>query len=186
MNSLRLLFTLAVLSMMSLATSTRAADLVDNPTYQSWASHKPGTTVHLQQQMNVGGMSMNHEITETLKEVTPDKATIEYAIVMDIGGQKHEQKNTQSIPAKIEKGQEQMPPNMKGTVKDAGSEKVEAGGKSYDCKVLEFTGESPHGKSSGKMWRSDDIPGDLVKMEMKIEGKMQGTITMTATSVEIK
>ncbi len=50
------------------------------------AATSPRTlTVSFQQEMAVQGMNMTHEITETLKEVTPDKATIEFAIAFLAG-----------------------------------------------------------------------------------------------------
>jgi hypothetical protein len=179
---------LAFALVLSFASHASAAtpELVDNPAYKSWADHKPGTSVTFQQQMSVSGMDMTHEITETLKSVAPDKAMVEFNIVMDINGQKHEQKSMHPIAAKVQKGQEGLPPNVKGKMTDAGTEKVDVSGKSYDCKVMDFTGQSQQGPATGKVWESDDMPGCLVKMEMKMEGKMAGSIKMTATSVEMK
>lgn len=170
-----------------LCLAEETPEMVANPAYTSWAKHKVGTKVLMAQTMNAAGMDMKHEVTQTLLEVTPEKAVVELNIKMNIAGQVREQKRNLDVAAKVEKGKEYAPPGVKGTVKEAGNEKIDVAGKSYDCKVIEFAGEGAQGKSTGKMWRNDEIPGTLVKLDMSFEGQqMKGTMVQTVTGVEEK
>jgi hypothetical protein len=182
----RPVFALVTFLALAFSSSLHAAEMVDNPQYVSWAKHKPGSKVTMKQDMAMGPMNMSGTASQTLIEVTPDKAVVEYATTMDVGGQKQESKNKQEIPAKVEKGKEFAPTNGKGTAKEIGTEKVEVAGKSYDCKVIEITGGDDHGKASGKMWHTLEIPGAAAKMEVKMEGPQQGTVKMIVTGMELK
>lgn len=183
----RLSTCLAVATVMLLASlPVRAAEMIDNPQYISWSKHKPGTNVKLKQEIVAGPMTMTQEVTETLVEVTPEKAVVEMAMVMDFGGQKQEHKQKRDVAAKVEKGKENLPPDFSGSMKEVGSEKVEVAGKSYDCKVIEFTGEAQGNKATGKSWHSTEIPGGVAKTDMKMEGDMAGTMKRTVTAIETK
>ena len=46
-----------------------APEMVDNPSYKSWAAHKPGTSIAFDQNMNISGMSM----TKRSKRSRPTK-----------------------------------------------------------------------------------------------------------------
>jgi hypothetical protein len=179
---------LVVVALMFTAASARAQaqEMVENPAYASWAKHKPGTKVTMQMTSAMQGMTMKSDMTQTLKTVTPEKATVEMAMTMDMGGMKHENKSDQEITAKVAKGSEHMPPDFKGTYKEVGSEKVTAAGKTYDCKVYEFSSDADNVKSSGKLWSSPEMPGTMVKMEVKTEGAAAGTTSMAVTAVETK
>lgn len=168
------------------ATSACGQEMIDSPAYQSWASHKPGTKVTQESQVSAEGMTMTHQITQTLLEVTADKVVIEVGMSMDMGGMKHQMKRKQEIAAKVAKGQENLPPDVKGSFKDLGQETVEISGKSYTCRVGQFTGESDQGKVSGKVWTCGEIPGHMARMEMKMESPEQVTTTMKVMEIELK
>jgi hypothetical protein len=53
------------------------------------------------------------------------------------------------------------------------SEKVKVGDKEVTCFVLETVSTTSYGKTTMKMWRSEEVPGFSVKMETKSE--MSGT-----------
>jgi hypothetical protein len=183
----RYAFLMIVAVMVGAVSSASArAEQVDNPQYASWAKHKPGTSVTMHHETTAMGMAMIQQTVQTLADVTPDKVTIELTVTMEMAGQKHDMKQKRDIPAKVEKGQEYLPPGYKGTVKELPSEPVEIAGKSYDCKVFEFSGESDKGKANGKVWRNTGIPGDVAKMDMTVQGQQQATIKMTVTAIEIK
>ena len=166
--------------------SAQAAEMVDNPQYLSWSKHKTGTTVTLKQDIAMGPMNLSGTTTQTLVELTADKAVIEHATTMDVAGQKQESKNKQEIPSKVEKGKE-FNPSGKGTAKETGTEKVDVAGKSYECKIIEMTGgEGDQNKASGKMWHTTEIPGGAAKLELKMEAPQQGTIKMIVTGMEMK
>jgi hypothetical protein len=162
------------------------AELIDNPQYVAWAKHKAGTKVEMSAQTAMQGMTMSQTLTQTMLELSPEKAVVETAVVMDMGGMKHESKQKMDVPAKVEKGTENLPPGTKGTFKEVGTEKVSVGDKSYDCKVYEFSGEGEQGKSSGKVWMTDQIPGGTAKSEVKMEAPQQATMSMKVTKIESK
>ena len=168
--------------------SLRAAEMVDNPRYAAWAKYKPGSNVSVTQELGGGngGKGMTNLIIERLLDVTPEKAMVEYAITLQMGSAKHTSKRNVDIPAKVEKGHEELAPDVTGTTKEAGSEKVTIGEKTYDCKIIEFTGESKRGKASGKVWKTPEIPGGVAKTETHLEGPRPTTMTMTVTAVDIK
>ena len=166
-------------------TTQPAAEKVDSNQYLAWSKYKPGTTVTQKLDMKSPQMSMSQEISQTLVEVTPDKATVEVKMTMNMGGQTQTHSNKVDLPAKVEKGHEDLPPEVKGTYKEAGKETVEVAGKSYECTIGNFEGESAQGKVTGKVWRSKDIPGGMAKMEMNMDA-MQIKVTSNVTGFEAK
>jgi hypothetical protein len=168
----------------------QAQELVDNPQYTSWAKHKPGTTVTIKMMTAASGQNVNMQLKQTLKEVTADTVTVEVVPSMDMGG------TTQTMPAQTmqlkskvspeEAKFGQLPPGSKADVKDLGSESVTVAGQTYNCTVSEVTGESQGTKTKGKVWRSEDVPGQVVKMEMAFEGAQTGSTKMELVSVEKK
>lgn len=179
---------LGMVAALCLLAGVGMAAEVDNPAYQNWAKYKPGTSITYSQKMDAGGMKMQTEMTQTLKELTPEKAVVEMAMssAMMPGS-----KQTMDIPAKVEEANAvkpgQLPPGVKGETKSLGKEKLKVGDKEYECEVTQFTGEQQGMKSEGKSWTTDELPGNLVKMEMKATGD-QGAMEskMELTKVEIK
>jgi hypothetical protein len=168
------------------STISARAEQIDNPQYLSWAKHQPGTCITVHNDTSAMGMAIIQQTVQTLTDVTPDHVTLEIAVTMEMAGQKHEVKQKRDIPAKVDKGEEYMPPGYKGTVKELLNEAVQIAGKRYDCKVFEFSGESDKGKASGKIWRTTEIPGDLAKLEMATQGQQPATIKMTVTAIDLK
>ena len=118
-----------------------AQELVDNPVYQSWAKGKPGTTVTLSQEIIAMGSMRRMDMTSKLVELTPAKAVVETT-------SKNIESNSQTttkaeVRAKVKKqdlvGTLTMEPGIK--VKLLPDEDVTVGGKTYKCKVFEWTGE---------------------------------------------
>jgi hypothetical protein len=191
----------AALGLALLAPAARAAEpakpaapaeeMVENPAYKSWAEHKAGTTVVLESSTDAGGQKLKMEITQKLVELTKDKAVVEVATKLDLPGVPAQPPQKQTFPAKVKKSEAQvpgkLPPGAKGEMKDKGSEKVKVGGKDYECKVYEFTGEQNGVKSSGKIWQSDKVPGTLVKMESTAKvGEQDMKSSMAVTKIETK
>jgi hypothetical protein len=173
------------------ARVTRAAEeQVENPGYKSWASQKPGTTVTLETSSAVAGRTFKAEIVQRLVEVTPEEATIEVTRTINVPGAPAPRPQTVKIAAKVDKSKAtpgRLPPNVKGEMKEAGTEKVTVAGKTYECKVYEFSGESNGVKSSGKSWFSAEMPGGLVKLESTANiGGNDSKTTMEVTNIETK
>ena len=55
----------------------RAQDMVENPVYESWAAHKPGTEVVMEMDTTMGEMKMAMDLTHTLVELDAEKAVVE-------------------------------------------------------------------------------------------------------------
>jgi hypothetical protein len=167
-------------------TPAPAVEMVPSPQYTSWAKHKPGTVVTMKSDMTTAGMAMTMDMTQTLKEVNPDKAVVDVGVKLNMGGMNQESKQVNEIAAKVAKGHEVVPADFQGTSKQVGNEKLTVAGKSYDCTVYEIAGDSPQGKSTGKIWHTPEIPGGMAKMEMKVEGQMGATISMNVVSIQPK
>jgi hypothetical protein len=164
-----------------------AAEKVASPAYESWARFKPGTTVTLKQSMRMAAMSMDSEMHHELKEVTPDKVTIQSWTIANMMGMKRESpRQTITLPAMVDKGSEEMPAGYNGKVEVVGDEKVTVGGKEYDCKVVHFSGTQEGMKSDGKIWASDSVPGRTVKMEMKVTGDTEMIMNSEIADVNVK
>ena len=182
-------FTVAALLGLSLvgAQVARAAEeQVENPAYKSWKAQKPGTTVTLENSTAVAGQTFKTEITQKLLELTPEAATVERTMKINIPGAPARPPQKETIPAKVDKSKAtpgQLPPGAKGEIKDKGTEKVTVAGKSYTCKVHEFSGESNGIKTTGKMWTSEEIPGGLAKLESNVAGS---DVKMEVTKIETK
>jgi hypothetical protein len=180
----------AWLGAVALAAPAARAEQVDNPAYQSWAKQKVGTTVSHESTSAVAGQEFKTEMAQKLVELTKEKAVIEATTKINIPGAPPPQPQKMEIAAKVDAAQAkpgQMPPGMKGEVKEQGSEKVEVAGKSYTCKVYTMTGEAQGAKMTGKTWTSDEVPGQLVKMESTIDTQGQKVkSTMALTKIEAK
>jgi hypothetical protein len=133
------------------------------------------------------------EMTQTLAEIDEKQAVVEVQTKMNIPGAPPgagAQTRRQTIKAKVSKSEadkSKLPPGMTGEVKELGNEKVEVAGKSYECKVMEFSGKNEMGEMKGKLWGTQEIPGAVAKMES--EGQAGGQamkVTMTIKSIEEK
>jgi hypothetical protein len=81
-------------------------------------------------------------------------------------------------------------------IKEVGTKDVEAGGKTYSCKVVEMTGEAASanaaktggapaaGKAKLTAYINHDVPGGIVKMEMV--GRDGKTMTFLLKAAEVK
>jgi hypothetical protein len=170
--------------------SAEDVELVENPQYASWAKHKPGTAVVMQMTTNAQGQAMNMEITQTLAELTPDKAVIEVKTAMDMMGQKQEMPS-QKVPVnakvgKAEAAKANLPQGVDGETKEVGTETITVAGKGYECKVTEFAGEQQGIKTKGKVWRCDQVPGGVAKVDMTFEGAQAGNMSMQLVSIDAK
>ena len=173
------------------AQSASEGEMVDNPAYKSWSSHKVGTAVTYESTTDAGGQKFKMQMTQKLAELTPEKAVIEVTAKIDIPGAPPQPPQKQTINAKVKKSDivptGTLPPGVKGKATEKGKEKIDVAGKSYECQVWEFTGEANGVKTSGKSWTSEKIPVPLAKMESSadVAGQKMKT-TMAATKIETK
>jgi|SRR3954447_7084194 hypothetical protein len=169
-----------------------AQDLVDNPQYTTWSKHKPESTITFAMNTDAAGQQMAGTVVHRLMEVTPDQATVELKTTVQVMGQPQTSSTTAVYKAKVPKADAEVtkvPKNVKGTGKEVGDEKVQVGEKSINCKVVEFEGqmnEMQNSQVKGKMWRSEEVPGGLVKMQSDIQGAMAVKILMTLQAMDLK
>jgi hypothetical protein len=153
-----------------------AEDMVDNPAYKAWASFKAGAMVKTEMTTAAGEMKTQIEQTQTLKEVTAEKAVVEFKMTMVIAGNKTEMPaKNMDIPAKVEKGK--VGPKPDAEVKE-GEEEIEVAGKKMKCKWTETKMKQGEMNITSKVWITTEIPGSMAKMESKTEGTVKSETSM--------
>jgi len=180
-----------VLSLL-LSSSVRAAEL-EGMRYEAWAKFKVGSSHTLSGTVDAGQMQIPSEITQKLIDVKPDHVTVELTSTVTIMGRQHTGKPQQhEIPVKDKDVQ----------AKDLGEDSVDAMGRTFKCHVYEVSGKDaappppgPGGRPApqdaervAKIWVSPEVPGGLVKMEIKGR-RPQGedmTVTYLLKSFEAK
>jgi hypothetical protein len=159
---------LACLMTIALCATSRGEALVNNPKYREWANFKPGAFVSIKSETHTGARVVTTELTETLIEVKSGKITVEEKANF----QGTSTTNKVVIPAKVPKSEATAvdDPGVKAQeTKSLPVEDVTVAGKSYKCKVMEFTGKNDDGADvSGKIWTCTIVPGRLVKSEIHI------------------
>jgi hypothetical protein len=170
--------------------TTVPEELVDNPRYLAWSKYKPGTAVDLEMAMDLGGgaQRMTTQIAQKLLEVTPEKVVVESVARMSIPGLPNAQNQTQThtFDARVPKSKAEksnLPTGADGETKEIGTEKMDVAGKSYECKVSEFTGKVQGAPAQGKQWRTTEVPGGLVKLESDSGGNKM-TIELKKVAVK--
>lgn len=161
------------------------AEMIDNPLYKHWAQFKPGTWVTYKQASEAAGNKALTESTVKVKEVTAEKVVLETTSKMEAAGQKIDMPaQAQDVPAKIAKPEVDATQQTKDAPKPKeGEDTVTVGGKPIKCKTMEMTFEANGQKGSSKTWTSDDVPGQMVKMEAKSDAS---TMTMELIAFEKK
>jgi hypothetical protein len=162
-------------------------DMIDNPAYQSWAKFKAGTWVEYQTDSEAAGSKNAIVTTQTLKELTPEKATIVIQSSMVVAGKKMDMPaQTQELTAKIKR-----PPAAPAATGDApktdqGTEDIKVDDKTFSCKWTQVTTEQNGMKTTSKTWTSDDVPGSVVKIESESSGSMTSTTKMALVKCAIQ
>ena len=174
-NASRVVFAIASLVLL-VAQSARAADEpVDNPRFQRWAKFNIGSSATFAGEMGQGNFKGEMESVYKLAEKADDHVVVEITTTMTMSG------NKQTMPPQKVTINAKSP---KADVKELGQEDVEAAGKKYPCTIYELSNFTPQMKNAKlKAWVNDDIPGGIVKMEIKGN---TSTITSTLKSFEVK
>jgi hypothetical protein len=125
--------------------------------------------------MNNGQVKMDMEMTYKLVEKADDHVTLEISTTMTMMGQQHTAPARQQVvKAKVDK--------MDAVEK--GQEKVDAAGKTFDCKIWEIPDTNPnHPDARAKIWANEEVPGGLVKIEASSQ---RGTVTYLLKGFEVK
>lgn len=152
---------------------------VDNPHYLAWRKHKPGTQVEMDVNLVVGGQQITTNVTTTLSEVTPERVVVQSVAKLNVpglfDGEQHDQTHTFRARVPLSEATRAMlPPGGEGDLAEIGAESVQAAGKTYETKIFEFDGTVQGAPATARQWRSDEVPGGLVKMESGgANGKME-------------
>ena len=185
----KLMALIAVAMSLAIVSFARADDeTIDNPAYQAWAKFKPGTLVKYSTETNAMGNASTMETTQTLTDITPDKAMVEVKISMVVAGNKMDMpaQPAQEIPAKIKKVDASANPPSATTAPDVSTEDVQAAGKTYSCKKTTVISEQNGLKSTTTTWTCDDIPGSVVKLDSEVTGSMTSSTKMILSDFEPK
>ena len=165
--------------------------MVDNPHYLAWSRFKPGTQVEMDMSVGVGGQKMVTKVAMTLSDVSAERAVVDTVARISVpglpGAGDREEKQTRTFAAKVHQSEAErafMPSNAIGESRETGTETVAAAGREYRCTVREFDGTIQNQPAKGKMWRSERVPGGLVKMEAS--GAPNLTVTMELKGVREK
>jgi hypothetical protein len=165
--------------------AVQADDKVDSPIYKHWAKFKPGAFSVVKTIRSAKGIKAEITATTTLKEVTPEKVVVELQIVTLGSEEKMEMvPRKQAYPARIEKDEaRKMEDPKKGDkVENAevldveqGKEEIKVGDKKIKCKWLETRSKQDDQTAVTKVWTSDEVPGQVVKMVVTTKGGAEMT-----------
>jgi hypothetical protein len=164
--------TALVLVVLVLAVAGAAADAetIDNPHYVHWSKFKVGTWVRHKNTSGEGGSAKVSIWTTKLVELTKDKAVLETELREAYGDGWLASKPTRlDVLAKIEKPAPEEPDPESPITRKEGEETLEIAGRKIKCKTVLETIDSVKMKVWSKTWRSDDVPGQVVKSEEKQE-----------------
>lgn len=167
-------------------TAGFAAEKIDNPEFKSWSAYKAGASVTYKTVSAFGPTSTESTITNKLVEAGADKLVIEMTTVTKVGGMEIKSPPVKrDVPKQIDlpAGKKPDAVGKPDGAFEEGAEEVKIAGTAVKTKWFKFKVEKPV-QSSGQIWTSDDVPGQLVKMVTKIEGQVAGSTTMEL--VEIK
>ncbi|MCG3125552.1 MAG: hypothetical protein CHACPFDD_00376 [Phycisphaerae bacterium] len=149
-----------------------AGEMVDNPEYKHWSAFKPGSFSKLKLVGDMGGQKTETTLSQTLKEVTAEKAVVEIESVTVVNGQEMKMPpQKRDLPAKVAKGEADKQDNPEGKVGE-GKEDVEAGGKKWACKWIQTEIKSGEMTTRAKVWTCQEVPGQVVKMTSETSGQV--------------
>ncbi len=159
---------------------------VDNPTYKHWAQFKPGAYATMKATTTAMGIKSEMTMTTTLKKVTAEKVVIEItAVTKSMGQEMKLPPQAQDIPAKIEEVKAKELQNPKGKVKE-GTETLTVCGKKIETKWVEIKATEKELTIISKIWTSDEVPGQVVKMSSKTEGQIKSTTDSQVSKFDAK
>ncbi|HYF49587.1 MAG TPA: hypothetical protein VEJ63_09285 [Planctomycetota bacterium] len=166
----------AIAALLAVSFSASAAD---EP--HPFKDSKVGDWVKHKQIVNAGGMKMETETKQTIKEKTEKEVTLEMEMSMAGGAP---MKNSIKIPLD-QKYEPYKQPGTDAEVKEIGKgeEKVTVAGKSFDTKWVEVEVinkvQGAEMKSKFKVWSATTVPvGGMVKMEGEMGGMGKTTMEL--------
>jgi hypothetical protein len=163
------------------------ADPVENPEYTSWSKHKAGTSVTTKTSSKIKDISSEVKTTTKLVEVGKDKlvletetATVVNGMEFKAPGMKRDVQKSIDVP-KPKAGEKAPAPGKPEGTTEEGAETLKIGGTEVKTKWYKYKSKTPTGEVSGQTWMSEDVPGQLVKMEVTA-----GDVKTTTEVIEFK
>ncbi|HVP12839.1 MAG TPA: hypothetical protein VMV94_16820 [Phycisphaerae bacterium] len=167
------------------ASAAQADDKVDSPIYKHWAKFKPGAYSELRTERTAKDVKAEISTMTILREVTPEKIVIVVrAVTLSKEGEITIPPKRQEFPAKVEKADaDKMGDPKKGDkIDDAevldvkqSEDEIKFGDEKIKCKLLETKSKQGEQTTTTKAWTSDEVPGQIVKMEVTLEGPAEMT-----------
>ncbi len=172
--------TFAAAALLLAMVSSGLAEMVKNPEYENWARFKPGAMVKLESKSIANGQELKAVTTSKLIEITPEKLVIEMTNSMEMMGQKMDSPPVKrDVSAEMDKAiVARTDPAQNPDIKEE-KETVTVADKKFDCKVVVYTSEANGMKSVSKSWLCNDVPGGIVKTQVKTTGAVESSTDMT-------
>jgi hypothetical protein len=153
--------------------------LVDHPEYAAWSRFSVGAGVVRKKEVTNEFGTVKVTTTVRLAEKTADKVVVQSQITVDrsADGLVENPPQTASFAAKF-----RLPANMKLEqftlpslrAKLVGDESREVAGREFKAEVFTWQESTERGSMTVKLWRSDEIPGRMVRQE--VEGPMHHSV----------
>ena len=170
-------------------SASQPAALVPNPAYVHWSKYKPGTSVTYKVISTVNGTPTTAILTQTLQSVDAESLKIGTAVKVTMGGQTMDQPpRTVTLPAMVGPAvaAENDPTRTADPNAKVSTEQVEVNGKKVQAKLIETTASRNGMNLKIKAWTSDEIPGQLVKLQTTGTGGAQLSSEMNVESYDVK
>jgi hypothetical protein len=175
--------------------SARAQDpqqeMVDNPHYQYWRTHKPGSTVVHHETTKVTAAESSEapdekRIAYKLLEADDKRVVVEMVVtVKEPLGYVQDAPTRYIFPAKVPK--KDLERHMQITGATTGEDVVKCQDKELKVKTQTGTIKEPDGAEVAyKLWLSDEVPGSVVKKIQTTRQNGAGVAETTITTVSYK
>src|SRR5262249_41897396 len=147
-----------------------AAQTFDTPQYQMWSKWREGASVTTKTTSSAaGGVQSSVTQTQTLKQLTSDKAVVELSVTTEAAGQSFKSPPiSMDFPAKVTVPKTEPVAAAPEAQADGpkykeskGRESLTINGKKIAC---EWTKLEVEGGMVTTAWISKDVPGEVVKM----------------------
>jgi hypothetical protein len=171
-----------LLAALVLASPAWAED-VENPEYKQWSNFKAGAMSKWKMTGSQGGQQIEAEMSATLKSVEDEQAVVSHQVTVSMMGQQMPMPaQDRVVPARVDA--DEVDPIM-GKLNDPNTEKgqetLEIAGQKIDCTWYKVDSGEDEDKVSGRIWISEQVPGQLVKLEARRAGTDGGEQNMILT-----
>jgi hypothetical protein len=174
--TVKVLRALGAFSLLAACAAVAYAETVESVEYKRWSECKAGSWVTFNATVtDAEGKKREFELTNKLVEITPEKIVIE---TTETEGGKAKTPSKKDHAAKVEKKAESP-----GERKD-GEEEIEVAGKKLKCKWESYKSEGKGDVVEVKDWFNDEVPGKMVRHEIKKSGPKGFTHLLVAAKWE--